>query len=125
MIYLINHKKLEVKTEEEADADGKGPYIFPSEGEKAVKEMRDKTKGDNGVPRHVLKLLGEDSLRIMTQLINNIHETGVCCKDFTEVTMTALKKEPEATKCSDHCPVSLTAHTADSSRATTEDYKKN
>jgi len=44
MIYLINHKKLEVKTEEEADADGKGPYILPSEGEKAVKEMRDNAK---------------------------------------------------------------------------------
>jgi hypothetical protein len=26
--------------------------------------------------------------------------------------MIALKKEPEATKCSDHCPVSLTAHSA-------------
>jgi hypothetical protein len=88
MIYLINHKKLEVKTNEEADADGKGPCILPSEGEKAVK-MRDKVKGDNGVPRHVLKLLVEDSLRIMTQLINNIHETRVCCKNFIEVTMTA------------------------------------
>jgi hypothetical protein len=73
--------------------------------------MRDKATGDNGVPGDVLQLVGEDSLRLMTRLINNIHETGKCCKDFIEVTMTALKKEPEATKCSDHCPVSLTAHT--------------
>jgi len=111
MIYLISHKKLDVKSEDEADADGKDPYILPSEGEKAVKEMRDKATGDNGVPGDVLKLLGEDSLRIITQLINNIHETRECCKAFIEVTMTALK-EPEVTKCNDHCPVSLTAHTA-------------
>jgi hypothetical protein len=73
MIYLINHKTLEVKSEEEADADEKGPYILPSEGEKAVKEMKDKDTGDNGVPGDVLQLLGEDSLRLMIQLINNMH----------------------------------------------------
>jgi hypothetical protein len=87
MIYLINHKNLEVKSEEEADADEKVPYISPSESEKAVKEMRDKATGDNGVPGDVLQLLGEDSLRLMTQLINSIHETGKCSKDFIEVTM--------------------------------------
>jgi LPS O-antigen subunit length determinant protein (WzzB/FepE family) len=32
--------------------------------------------------------------------------------DFTEVTMITLKKKPQATKCSDHCTVSLIAHTA-------------
>jgi hypothetical protein len=31
--------------------------------------------------------------------------------DFIEVT-TALKKKPKATKCSDHCTISLIAHTA-------------
>jgi hypothetical protein len=103
-------QKLEVKSEEEVDADEKGPYILPSKGGKAVKEMRDKATGDNGVPGDVLQLLGGDSLRLITQLINNIHETGKCCKDFIEVTRIALKKGPEATKCSDHCPI--TAHTA-------------
>jgi hypothetical protein len=38
----------------------------------------------------VLKLLGEDGLKIMTKLINTIYETGVWPKDFTEVTMIAL-----------------------------------
>jgi hypothetical protein len=41
--------------------------------EKAIKEMRDKkATGDDDVPGDVLKLLEEDGLRIMTQLINNI-----------------------------------------------------
>jgi hypothetical protein len=38
-----------------------------------MKEMRDeKATKDNDVPGDVLKLLGEDCLKIITQLINNI-----------------------------------------------------
>jgi hypothetical protein len=51
------------------------------------------------------------SLRIVTQLINNIHETGERSKDFTEVGI-ALKKKQKATFCSDHRNVSLIAHIA-------------
>ena len=47
----------------------------------------------------------------MLLLINNIYETGEWPKDLTEVTI-ALKKKPQATKCSDHRTVSLIAHTA-------------
>jgi hypothetical protein len=42
----------------------------------------------------------------MTQLINNIGETGF------EFATTALQKQPQATKCSDHCTVSLVTHAA-------------
>ena len=48
----------------------------------------------------------------MTNLINTIYETGDWPKDFTEVTMVALKKKPQATKCSDHRTISLIAQTA-------------
>jgi len=48
--------------------------------------------GDGDVPRDVLKLLGEGGLKILTTLINTIYETGEWPKDFTEVTMIALKK---------------------------------
>jgi len=104
---------LEVETEEEVDADEKGPYILTSEVEKAIKEMRNKkATGDNDVPGDVLKLFGEGGLKIMTRLINTIYETGEWPKDFTEVTMIALKKKPQATKSSDHRTISLIAHTA-------------
>jgi hypothetical protein len=36
---------------------------------------------DNGVPWDVLKMLDENGLRLITQLINNIYETGVCPRD--------------------------------------------
>ena len=48
----------------------------------------------------------------MMKLINTIYETGEWPKDFTEVTMIALKKKPQTTKCSNHCTISLISHTA-------------
>jgi hypothetical protein len=87
-----------------------------SEVEKAINELKDKkaTEGDVDDDVHgvVLKLLGEDYLKIMTQLINNIYETGEWPKDFTGVTITALKKNLKAKKCSDHHTISLITHTA-------------
>jgi hypothetical protein len=56
--------------------------------------------------------LADDGLGVVTQLINNIHGTAEWPKDFTEVTTTALKKKPKATKCSDHRTISLIAHAA-------------
>ena len=104
---------LEVEAEEEVDTDEKSPYILQSEVEKAIKEMRnDKATGDDDVPGDVFKLLGEGGLKIMKNLMNTIYETGEFVKDFTEVTMIALKKKSQATKCSDHHTISLIAHTA-------------
>jgi hypothetical protein len=81
--------------------------------EKAIKEMRDKKDtGDDDVPRDILRLLGEDGLKLMIQLINSIYVTGEWPRDFIEVTMIALKKKPKATKCSDHRIISLIAHTS-------------
>jgi len=55
---------------------------------------------------------GKDGVRVVTHLINNVYETGERPKYFSAFTMIALKKEPKATKCIDHCTVSLIAHTA-------------
>jgi hypothetical protein len=48
----------------------------------------------------------------MTQVIGNVYEAGEWPRDFIEVTIIALKKKPNATKCIDHSTVSLIAHTA-------------
>jgi hypothetical protein len=42
--------------------------------------------------------------------MNNIYETGEWSMVFIEFTVTALKKKPKATKCSDHRTMSLIAH---------------
>ena len=48
----------------------------------------------------------------MTQLIKDIHEIRDWPKDFTKVTVFALKKKLYATKCSHHHTISLTAQPA-------------
>ena len=63
------------------------------------------------MPGDILNLLGEDGLK-MTQLISNIYKTGEWPKNFIDVKMSALKKEPKATNDSDHITISLIAHTA-------------
>jgi len=55
-------------------------------------------------------LLREDGLRLLTQLISNIYETGVWPRDFNEPIMTALKEKPNTAKCREH-RMSLIAHT--------------
>jgi hypothetical protein len=41
---------------------------------KGIKEMKDKTAtGHDDVPADILTLLGEDGLKIMKELINNMH----------------------------------------------------
>jgi hypothetical protein len=55
------------------------------------------------------------SLRLLQwtiTLFNPIYETGEWPKNLTEVTIIALQKKPQATKCSEHCTASLTEHTA-------------
>jgi hypothetical protein len=80
--------------------------------EKAIKEMTDmKATGDDNVPGDVLKLLRDNDRKLTKQLINNIYETGEWPKDFNHVTIITLKKKPKATTCSDHCTISLNAHT--------------
>jgi len=104
---------LEVEPEGEVGTDEKSPYILQSEVEKAIKEMGNrKATEDDDVPGDVLKLLGERCLKILTKVTSTLYETGEWPKDFTEVTMIALKKKTQATKCSYHRTISLIAHTA-------------
>jgi hypothetical protein len=85
-------ENLEIERQEEVDAVEKGPYFLRSEVGKAIREMKGKkVTAYDDVPGDVLKLRGEDGLRIATRLINNIHATGEWTKDFTEVTTIAFK----------------------------------
>jgi hypothetical protein len=79
--------------------------------EEASKEVRNKATGDDDVRRDVLKISGENGLKIMKKLVKTVNETGECPKNFTEDTMIVLKKKPEATKCSDNRSISLIANT--------------
>jgi hypothetical protein len=49
--------------------------------------------GDADVPGDVLKLVGEDGVKLMPQLVNNVCELREWPKEFAEVTVTALKSQ--------------------------------
>jgi len=57
----------------------------------------EKATVDDNISGNILKLLEEDGLRTVTQLIDSLYETGKWSKDFTQVTMIALKKKPKST----------------------------
>jgi len=78
---------LEVEPEEEVDTDENGSYNLQGELENAIKEMRNRKATGDDEPGDVLKLLGEDGLKILTKVINTIYETGEWPIDFIEVTM--------------------------------------
>ena len=82
--------------------------LFPSRQKLSMRAKKATYDDDDDVPGDVLKLLGEDDLK----LINNIYESGECRMVFTEVTMCSFKKQPKAIKCSNHSTISLFAHTA-------------
>jgi len=72
--------------------------------------MRDKKATGDDMPGDVLRLLGEDGLKLVIQLINNMWNRRVAQglrKSYSDCI-----KEPEATKCSDHHTVSVITHTA-------------
>jgi hypothetical protein len=48
----------------------------------------------------------------MTQLVNNIQETGEWPKDYIDFVTTVLKKKPNAIKYSDHRIANFIAHAA-------------
>ena len=112
-LYDKENRPQEIMIEEEKDVneDDKGPSILRSEVEKAIKDLgRGKATGDDNIPAEILKVLGNEGIKKLTELINNIYKTGIWPNDFLDVTMIALKKKPDARKCADHRTISLISH---------------
>jgi hypothetical protein len=71
-----------------------------------------KASEDDNVPGDVLKLLGDDGLKVMIRLIIIIYETGEWSKNFIKVIVTAPNKKLRPTNFSNHQTISLIVHTA-------------
>jgi hypothetical protein len=85
----------------------KAIIILQSEVEKGIKEIREKkAAGNDDTPVSYTQSDVTDGLRIMTQLINNLHETGQWPKESAEVS-DCIKEETKATKCSNQCTISI------------------
>ena len=103
-IGLIDQKTYKLILKMKVGAEEINPYNLHIKVEKAIKVARDKKVADDGVLGDVLELL--------TEWHNNKYAIGEWSKDFIDVTTMALKKNPKATKCTDHRTSSLNAHTS-------------
>lgn len=64
----------------------KAIIILQSEVEKGIREIRDKkAAGNDDIPLRYTQSVVRDGLRIMTQPINKLHETGQWPKESTEL----------------------------------------
>jgi hypothetical protein len=90
----------------------------------ALKQRNNKARECEKVPVDVLQLSGENGLRLMAQLTNNVGETGDCSKDFRDFIAITLKKKPKATKCSNHRGISRIASAAKLQRECLEEGLK-
>jgi hypothetical protein len=69
----------------------KAIIILQSGVQKGIREIREqKAAGNDDIPVRYTQSVVRDGLRIMTQLINNLHETGQWPQESTEVTVTVL-----------------------------------
>ena len=72
--------------------------------------MDNKATGNDELPGDVLLILGEDVLGIVTQLISKNTKLG-SGQRISPKLKTLLIRRSQSTKCSDHCTISLIAHT--------------
>jgi len=80
-------KNLEFQPQKEVDADQKGHLLFCKvKWKKGIREIRDKkAAGNYNIPLRYTQSVVRNGLRIITQPINKLHETGQWPKQSTEL----------------------------------------
>lgn len=112
-LYLaeINHDHLNVEEEHETDEYTRGPTIEKWEVEHAVRDLkRKKALGCDHIPSEALKILGPKSMKRLTDLINNIYNTGIWPQDLLKTTLIPIPKKSNAKECKDHRTISCICH---------------
>ena len=104
-------EELQLEKEEEIEEDFKGPSILQSEVEEAIRHMKKKkSEGIDNIPAELLKSLNSTTIKILTDICNDMYNQGKWPEDFYKTIMIPLKKKLNATECSDHRTISLIPH---------------
>lgn len=89
-----------------------GPDIQNSEVKHAINITKTgKAAGPDGIYSEMLKLVEDDKINILTDLMNTIYKTGVIPHEWLTSTFITLPKKPHATDCNDYRMISLMSHT--------------
>ena len=88
-----------------------GPEITEEEIRFAVKKAKvKKAPGPDGVYTEMLKILDDFGIKRITDIANEIYNSGTIPDDLAKSVFVALPKEPGATKCELHRTISLMSH---------------
>ena len=115
MLYNKDGKPSEIdfQLEEEStvDSDALGPDLLESEITAAIQEMKiNKVEGIDGIPGEFWKNLGQEGMKVLTDLCRKIYVTGIWTADFTKAVMIPLPKKVNAVECKDYRTMSLIPH---------------
>ena len=88
-----------------------GPPILKAEVENAIKKTKEgKAQGEVGITIEMLKVLGEFSINTLTDLFNEIYESGHIPEELTRSVFITLSKKAKANKYTDFRTISLMPH---------------
>ncbi|KMQ95932.1 endonuclease-reverse transcriptase [Lasius niger] len=88
-----------------------GSSILESEVRKALERSKNgKATGSDDVPVEILKVMGDTSIKKLTELFNAIYDSGTIPEDWLLSTFATLPKKPTAKTCEEFRTISLMSH---------------
>ena len=88
-----------------------GPRILRSEVEKAIKDSpAGKAPGEDGINAEAVKILEDFGTEKLTDLFNDIYESGHIPEDLLQSVYITLPKKSKVVKCEEHRTISLMPH---------------
>ena len=88
-----------------------GPKILKSEVESSLRKLkRNKAAGPDEVVTEMMIALEDYGIDKLTDIVNEIYDTGVIPEDLSRSIFIALPKKPGATECELHRTISLMSH---------------
>ena len=88
-----------------------GCTIMKSEIENVIKAMKcGKAIGNDNIATTIIKALGDEGIKKITELCNLVYDTGYLPSDMSSSIFVTLPKKAKATESSDYRPLSLTSH---------------
>uniref|UniRef100_A0A8D8R6E3 Craniofacial development protein 2 n=1 Tax=Cacopsylla melanoneura TaxID=428564 RepID=A0A8D8R6E3_9HEMI len=106
-----NDSMNDMENQDEATENGMGSRIEEWEVRKAIKELKfNKALGSDNIPSEALKALGPCAITRITQLMNQIYDTGIWPEDLLKTVLVPLPKKPNATQCKDFRTISFICH---------------
>ena len=88
-----------------------GPSILKAEVTAAIAHTkRNKAVGPDGIVVEMIEALEDFRTDTMTEIINEIYESGAIPEDLSKSIFIALPKKPNATECELHRTISLMSH---------------